>query len=43
MLINNKNKSNDVEVFINGDKIEKVQSFKYLGVMIDHKFKSLKV
>lgn len=37
MLINSRSRLNDVEVFINDEKIERVYSFKYLGVMIDHK------
>lgn len=37
MLINNKDKTIDFEIIINGVKIENVQSFKYLGVIIDNK------
>lgn len=37
MLINNKSGFNDVDVLIDGEKIEKVNNFKYLGIMIDRK------
>lgn len=37
MLINNRSRQSDVEVLINGERIERVYNFKYLGVMIDHK------
>lgn len=37
MIINSRRRLSDVQVFINGDEIERVDCMKYLGVMIDSK------
>lgn len=38
LLINGRIRPNDVEVFTNCERIERVYSFKFIDVIIDHKF-----
>lgn len=43
LVVNNKTKANDFEVRIDDVKIDKVQSFKYLGVILTKNYRQLKM